>query len=204
MHPAVPLASLIADSQAAALQVLARTDAGMTGRQVARVAGAAQHTSIKRALDKLEHVGLVAVERSPQHSTYRLNRDHVLWAAVEAALNANDVLRNRIRTFLADKKDVLSAAIFGSVAAGTARDDSDVDIVLIYANDTNTDIATELGGNVERWTGNLCEVFDLTRAELADYIAADDPIVTFWKQNAETVYGADFQPMLTRGIGVGT
>ncbi|MBT2503608.1 nucleotidyltransferase domain-containing protein [Curtobacterium sp. ISL-83] len=197
MQLAQPLATLLGSTQADALRVLARTDTGMTGRQVARVAGANQHTGIKRALDKLEQVGLVCVERGLQHSSYRANREHVLWPAVELGLGAGNELERRIAEFVQrEDLDVLSASLFGSVARGDATETSDVDLLVVFAEAVDVDAVTQLGELVERWTGNECQVFDVTRADLLRFVREGDPLVGSWREEARTVYGSDIRTLL--------
>ncbi|WP_144713132.1 nucleotidyltransferase domain-containing protein [Curtobacterium pusillum] len=192
-----PLATLVGPTQANALRVLSRTDAGMTGRQVSRVAGAAQHTGIKRALDKLEQVGLVQVERGLQHSSYRVNREHLLWPAVELSLRAGDELERRIAAFVEDADaGVLSVSIFGSLARGTATESSDVDLLVVFADGVDTEVVVRLGDLVRRWTGNECQVFDVTRADLRRFVAEGDPLVGSWRDEARTVFGPDVRSLL--------
>jgi predicted nucleotidyltransferase len=197
MQLTAPLATLTGRTQADALRVLAQSDAGMTGRQVARVAGAAQHTGIKRALDKLEHAGLVTVQRGLQHSAYRINRDHLLWPAVELVLGAHEELERRISEFIASSSAaVLSVALFGSLARGTATEDSDVDLLVVFDTDVDVDLIVRLGDLVQRWTGNDCQVFDVTRADLVRFAAEGDPLVGSWREDSRTVYGRDLQALL--------
>lgn len=192
-----PLASLLADSQAGALRVLARTETGMTGRQVARLTGAAQHTTTKRALDKLESIGLVSVERGLQRSVYRANREHLLWPAIQLSLDAGSELERRVVELVASHRpEVLSVAVFGSVARGTADDDSDVDLVLVTETASVDEFAVLLGDRVRTWTGNDCSVLDFTRDQLRAAVDARDPIVDSLRTDARTVYGADLRSLL--------
>jgi predicted nucleotidyltransferase len=194
MQLAQPLATLLGATQADALRVLARTDSGMTGRQVARVAGAPQHTGIKRALDKLEAAGLVQVERGLQHSAYRVNREHLLWPAVELGLEAGDELERRIGAYVASAQaGVLSVSIFGSVARGTATPTSDLDLLVVFEETVDTDVVVRLGDLVRRWTGNECQVFDVTRADLRRFVAEGDPLVGSWREEARTVFGEEIR-----------
>lgn len=192
-----PLASLLADSQAGALRVLARTDAGMTGRQVARLSGAAQHTTTKRALDRLEGIGLVQVERGLQHSVYRANREHLLWPAIQLSLDAGSELEHRIVELIhAEQPDALSVAVFGSVARGTARDDSDLDLVVIAGTEPADEFAVLLGDRVRAWTGNDCAVLDFTQDQLRAAVESDDPIVESLRADARTLFGTELQSLL--------
>ena len=197
MQLVTPLATLLGPTQADALRVLARTDAGMTGRQVARVAGAAQHTGIKRALDKLEQAGLVRVDRGLQHSAYRVNREHLLWLAVELGLGAGDELERRIGDFVESvDAGVLSVSVFGSVARGTATPTSDLDLLVVFDAVVDTDVVVRLGDLVRRWTGNECQVFDVTRADLRRFVAEGDPLVGSWRDEARTVFGEEIRTFI--------
>jgi predicted nucleotidyltransferase len=192
-----PLASLLADSQAGALRVLARTDAGMTGRQVARLAGATQHTTTKRALDKLEDIGLVQVERGLQHSVYRANREHVLWPAIELSLGASSELERRITELVGTEyPEAVSVAVFGSVARGTASESSDVDLVVVSGERPADAFAVRLGDRVRAWTGNDCSVLDFTPEQLRTAVDTDDPIVASLRADAHTLYGSELRELL--------
>lgn len=191
-----PLATLVGRTQSEALRALARTDTGMSGRQVARVAGAALHTGIKRALDRLERSGLVLVDRGLQHSSYRVNREHLLWPAVELALHARDELDRRIQELVGPSDAVVSVSEFGSVARGTATDESDIDIVVVFADTVDDDLVGRLGDLVHRSTGNECQVFDTTIADLVRSVHEHDPIVDSWRRDARTIAGADIRELL--------
>jgi predicted nucleotidyltransferase len=191
-----PLATLVGRTQSEALRVLARTDAGITGRQVARMAGAAMHTGIKRALDKLERSGLVLVDRGLQHSSYRVNRDHLLWPSVELALHAPDELDRRIGALARTSDAVESVAVYGSVARGDASAESDVDLVVVFADAVDDELVARLGDLVRRWTGNTCQVFDLTRTDLERSVRDRDPIVDSWRADARTIVGTDLRALL--------
>jgi predicted nucleotidyltransferase len=196
MELASPLATLVSPGQASALRVLARTDAGMTGRQVSRVADM-PNTGIQRALEKLERAGLVTVDRNLHASSYRVNRDHILWPALRLVLDAPRELDHRIVEFVerADV-DIVSVAMFGSVARGESTSESDVDLAVVYGSTPSDDFSVALGSMVERWTGNDCQVFDVTRADVARMVAEHDPLVDSWRRDARTVFGADLRGLL--------
>ncbi|WFR68281.1 nucleotidyltransferase domain-containing protein [Curtobacterium flaccumfaciens] len=169
----------------------------MTGRQVARLSGAAQHTTTKRALDRLEAIGLVHVERGLQHSVYRANREHLLWPAIQLSLDAGSELERRLVELIrAEQPDALSVAVFGSVARGTARDDSDLDLVVIAGAEPVDEFAVRLGDRVRAWTGNECAVLDFTREQLREAVDSADPIVDSLRADARTLYGTELQELL--------
>lgn len=196
MQLTFPLATLVGPGQAAALRVLARTDSGMTGRQVARVSQTA-NTGIKRALDRLELAGLVTVERGVHASSYRVNHDHVLWPALRLALDAPGELDHRIQKFIEHSgADVVSVAVFGSVARGEATDESDLDLVVVYREEVDVDVSVGLGSMVQRWTGNACQVFDVSLGDLTQMVAERDPLVGSWQSDARTIVGLDLRSLI--------
>jgi predicted nucleotidyltransferase len=137
------------------------------------------------------------VERGLQHSAYRVNRDHVLWPSIELALDANRELDRRIAAFVeASGEAVESVAVFGSLARGTATGESDVDLVVVFHDQVDADLVGTLGEQVRAWTGNACHVFDVTRADLARFVAEGDPLVGSWRADARTLYGKDLREIL--------
>ena len=49
---------------------------------------------------------------------------------------------------------------------------------------------------VEHWTGNSCNVYDLTGTRLAQLIAASDPMIESWVADARTFLGPDLRRRL--------
>jgi hypothetical protein len=54
--------------------------------------------------------------------------------------------------------------------------------------------------DVMAWTGNACQVYDIGTDDLERHIAAHDPLVTAWRDDATTVYGTDLRGLL-RDLG---
>lgn len=49
---------------------------------------------------------------------------------------------------------------------------------------------------VQRLTGNSCNVYDVTRARLAQMMAASDPMIASWAADARTFLGPDLRQRL--------
>ncbi|MEE8117120.1 MAG: nucleotidyltransferase domain-containing protein [Gemmatimonadales bacterium] len=112
----------------------------ITQREVARRAGV-QHRSAQLALDELVAVGLVSRIEGGRDFLVRLNDEHHLGSAVRSLFNAEAAqfleLRRRlveIATGGARVREIRSAVLFGSVARGDDRPDSDLDLLLIVAD----------------------------------------------------------------------
>ena len=80
------------------LEVLARTDRPLSGRQTAELVGAlAGHRQVNAVLGQLTEAGLVLREHHAPAYLYRLNHDHVAAEAVVALLDLRGILLARMR-----------------------------------------------------------------------------------------------------------
>ena len=194
MELSQPLMSLMRELDATALGVLARGGAELTGRQVARLAGSKSPDSIRLALHRLADAGLVIARTEPQATIYSANREHLLWAAIEAALNSRAELEHRIRNLASGSVITgVTIAIYGSVARGDSTRSSDVDLLVIFPDETTSEtrdeFVAELRTHVEHWTGNETQIYDLSRSDLVKQRADGDPIVQSWLAEAIVLTG---------------
>ncbi len=123
-------------SHIAILRALNTSSAGLTGRQIARLAEVAVQAT-HDALSRLEAAGLVRWRPAGSAHVYELNRDHFLFRnGILPLLEAEAEFRSRIRAVLrqALTGHVVSAAIFGSTARFEDRPDSDLDLLLVFKN----------------------------------------------------------------------
>jgi predicted nucleotidyltransferase len=184
MNLSEPLEGLTTLVEAAVLRVLARSDAGFSGRQVHALAGIGSTSSVHRALVGFVELGLVSSEPHPPAIIYRVNRAHVLWPVVEAALAARSRAFEAIATFceedLPDDPE-LTVIVYGSVARRESTLESDVDILVVYPDgidpDARADFDYQLGANVRRITGNEAQIFSLEREDFVRRKADGDPFI---------------------------
>ena len=91
-------------------------------------------------------------------------------------------------------------ALFGSVARGSSTLDSDIDIVAVFPDNINAHTIEQLvdavTAGVQRWTGNSCNVYDVTSTRLAQLIEASDPMIESWAADARTFLGPDLRRRL--------
>lgn len=203
MDLTTPLQSLIPSVDSAALTVLAGTESALGQSQIYRLAPRGTRRGLGVVLDRLVEHGLVVAEATNHGYVYRLNRDHVLAPAVLAAAGARQEFLHRLMDACARLRPlVVSAALFGSVARRQSRPDSDVDLLLVVADDTDTDEATwsdqvrHLEAQVLAWSGNRLEIVTVTRTHLADLVAAGEPVVGSWRDDALTLAGTDLPRLL--------
>ncbi|MCJ1709527.1 nucleotidyltransferase family protein [Microbacterium sp. VKM Ac-2923] len=174
MNLSEPLEGLTSKVAAAVLRVLSRTDAGLSGRQVHKVAGVGSTSSVHKALTDMVAVGLVTVESRPPSLIYRPNRVHVLWKAVGEALLSRDRAIEEIRLFFIDEvpDEVpedwrVTATLYGSTARRDSTPQSDVDVLVVFPDgfdtDERADLALRLAERIEELTGNTAQVNTMDR-----------------------------------------
>lgn len=194
MDLSAPLASFMNGLDAVALRVVARAGAELTGRQVARLAGTGTPANVRLSLLRLVDIGLVISVPAPHATMYSANRSHILWSAVEVAMNARQELNRRIAAFAdASAPEGVTVALYGSVARGDSTTKSDVDLLVVFPDavtlDGRDEFVTGLRDSVQLWTGNDAQVYDVTETALARQREEADPIVDSWARDGIIVFG---------------
>ena len=92
-----PLRSLIPSRDWAVLEVLAATQSGLGASRIAQLSAEGSRTGQVTILDRLVEHGLVIAEPANHGFTYRLNRDHLLAAAVLSAAGVRAALLTRLQ-----------------------------------------------------------------------------------------------------------
>lgn len=122
-----------APSHLAVCRALLDTAEGMSGRQVARQAGI-NHQTCAVALGRLEELGVVRRQGSGQSQLFQLSRENLLVRDLLIPLlrKEREVFPRIVRRVgeLAAGRCV-RALVFGSVARGEERRESDLDLLLI-------------------------------------------------------------------------
>jgi predicted nucleotidyltransferase len=122
-----------APSHLAVCRALRDTAEGMSGRQVARQAGI-NHQTCAVALGRLEELGVVRRQGSGQSQLFQLSRENLLVRDLLIPLlrKEREVFPRVVRRVgeLAAGRCV-RALVFGSVARGEERRESDLDLLLI-------------------------------------------------------------------------
>jgi predicted nucleotidyltransferase len=204
-----PISVVIPSLEGQVLRVLAHTTAPLSGSRIAELVTAGSNPGIRTALGRLVRHGTVLARRSGPSVLYTANRDHLIWPTVEHAVQAADTLLDTLQDRIADlarahlgqlEAERTTLALFGSVARGTSTLDSDIDIVVVFPDNidahTIEQFVDAVTAGVERWTGNSCNVYDVTSARLTQMIAASDPMIESWTADARTFLGPDLRRRL--------
>jgi predicted nucleotidyltransferase len=204
MNLTEPGYDFIGKSEAPLLRTLASTTSSMSGNQLVRVAGLKYNGGHVLTLRKLVKLGIITTDPRLAANYYSINREHILWSAIETILFAKE---NALKTIKENLEVVpilasaASVALFGSVARGDSTADSDIDVfALLPKNNTISDeeyaaLQTAVD-RIHALTGNIVNIMDVNEAGLADMVASGDPMVANLYADSITLFGAELKGML--------
>jgi len=188
-----PLRSLIPSLDGAVLAVLAGTGRPMTGARIARLSSKGSDSGIRLVLERLVREGLVVQERIDRSSLYSLNREHLLWPAIDAAFTARQEFERRLAATVEQwRRPPIGTIVYGSAPSGQAGPDADIDVLLIVHDD---ELETDLGGAIERWTGNRAHLLVLREDEVIAEAAANPALADAWR-HGRRVQGSTLSELL--------
>lgn len=126
-------------SNIAVMRALENYAVGISGREVARLAGLTPKNCLI-TLSLLEELGIVSCVRGGREHLFTLNREHylvkeILLPALDAERKYVEMISKEIASAL--RKYTISVIVFGSVARKEETISSDYDICIIYKNKTN-------------------------------------------------------------------
>jgi predicted nucleotidyltransferase len=162
---------------------------------------------VNDVLLELSKAGIVLRDHRPPAYLYRLNRDHVAAGGIILLADMWTTLVQRIRDALADwELPALAACLFGSAARGEATSESDIDVLLVRPDApdaTPHDLEARWHGQVDRltervqaWSGNACEVLELSVAELRDAYVRQDRLALDLQRDAIALAGRDIRTLM--------
>lgn len=194
-----PLRTIASPVEAETLRVLAGADTDFTASQVHRLVESASPYGVRKALARLAGTGLVVSSSHGSSMFWRGNRHHLLWPAIELAVDARRELLDRLRRQFAERNE-LSVYLYGSFARRAATPDSDIDILVVYPDgaeqDSIVDFAHDLSEQILAWTGNDGHIFNATRSWLLDSIGRGDSVMMSIRHDAVAVVGPEFEQLL--------
>jgi predicted nucleotidyltransferase len=171
------------------LRVLVRTKGSFTGRELARLIGYSQNqTSL--ALQELERNGLVVWQGAGRSHLYSVDSDNILVTDfLEEGFRLEDSLMNRLAGTFFDElgRDLESIVLYGSVAKGEERPNSDIDLVVVVKDKADLKVAegrvAEASAKVARRFGNQAMPIIVKKS---DYERKMKSKKGFWREVAET------------------
>ena len=197
MDVSSPISSVIPGAYGPVLAALARTNVPMSGRQIAKlIESQVSRSRVNTVLGELALTGIVLTDSHPPAILYRFNRQHVAAPYVEALAGLRHVLLERIRTTLNGwTRPADAALLFGSAARGDGSVGSDIDILIVRPDQLNEEDPTwcsqiaQLTDDIRAWSGNACEILELSRTEVADSVRNEERLVTDLRRDAVPLCG---------------
>ena len=152
------------------------TDEAYYLREITRIVDAG-HGAVQRELKQLVDSGLLTRTRRGNQVYYQANRDCPIFSELQGIVLKTVGLADVLREALTPLRDRIEVAfVFGSIAEGTDRADSDVDLMIIgevglrELSQVLPDVHTTLGREVNAVT--------MTPKELADRVAQSEHFIT--------------------------
>lgn len=155
------------------LSVLASSRGEFTAPRLAQMIPARSLPGIRASLLRLVAQGVVAVHAVGRAQAFTLNDDHLAAPALRALADLKTTLLERLGAHVSTWDDPpVFGAVFGSAARGAMRVDSDIDVLLVHADDADPDgwasDVAELTRVATAWTGNDVRIVDLSVTEAPD------------------------------------
>ncbi|MFE5790855.1 nucleotidyltransferase domain-containing protein [Rhodococcus erythropolis] len=192
-----PFATVTPTLDGDVLAVLASAEVAFTISQVQRILTTGSGEGIRKVLTRLVAQGVVLHDQIGRTNTYRINTEHLAAEPIMALSQLNSTFLTRLEKHLDGWGATLRyAAVFGSVATGRMKLDSDIDLFLVRTTDTdhNEDEVwekrvTELARLVTAWTGNDGRVVEYTEDEIRAAAAAGELLLRDVAKQGLTVAG---------------
>lgn len=201
-----PMRSVIPGAHGRVLQVIARTGKPLTARQVGLLTeGGITKRRANDVLQELTEAGVVLRQDAAPSYLYTLNYEHVAADAIVALANLRTTLLDRIRSSIQTWKwKPVAVYLFGSTAKGTATERSDLDVLVVQPPDVSSDDWDDqlsiLSENVHRWSGNYCEILELTEAELHESVETGNRLAADLRDHGVILYGSKRAQDLLRAL----
>lgn len=169
-----PFGGLIPGAPGAVLSVLLRTSMPLTGRQVhGLISDRHSLWSVQEALKTLTQLGIIDTQTVGRAGVHTINEEHAAVPHLRALVDPIATLTAAVREVVGSQ--VQTVIVFGSVARGEARADSDIDLAVIAG--TGWDGRTALADAVRARTGNDCDVLVFTPSQFQKLARSGEPAV---------------------------
>ena len=171
------------------LRVLVRTKSSFTGRELARLVGHSQNQT-RLALEELERNGLVVWQNAGRSHLYSIDKDNILVTDfLEAGFHLEDTLLTRLADIYSEEvgKDLASVILFGSIAKGEEKPNSDIDLIIVVSDKAETKIVeyrvAEASAKVTGRFGNQTTAIVVKKTDYEKKIKQKKGM---WREVAET------------------
>lgn len=194
MDFARPVESLVPGVQGRILSVLASTDAELTMRTVASLAGASQNRT-SELLSNLAALGVVERREAGSASMVRLSTTNLVGRWVRELASITDAVLVEMRHLASEiTPQPQCLAVFGSFVRRVATGESDIDVVAIV--DEQAGQSRELSESLAGWcdrvaqlTGNTVSLLTVEDSQLVEWIGQGQPVWVKIVEEGEVLTG---------------
>lgn len=179
-----PYSSVVPSLDGDVLRVLASSELGLTGREVATRSNRTSHSGVLKVLDRLTEQGLVEQVELNRTHLYSMNREHLAAPAVEILMSMRNSLIERMRTLSGEwSAPATHLSLFGSAARGDGDVESDIDLFAVREDSlADTDPlwigqVEDLRTSAEQWTGNSTSFIEMSETRLGRLATEGAPIL---------------------------
>lgn len=178
-----------------------KNQADLSGRELAKLSGVSQF-KIRTVLDDLSRQGLLKKRLSGRSHLYAFNKHHFLAEKIALLLEIEENFFSFLGTWIMNRMDrkPISIILFGSMARGEERPDSDMDLLFIYRRiDSEANLVEKineaLSDSLEYFGNRLAPVLT-TPASFQKAIKNRDPFFLHILKEGITLKGAAMNEVL--------
>ncbi len=205
MDFSTPISAVIPSLDGPVLQVLARADRPLSGRQVHAGAGTGSVAGVRLVLQRLASTGLVHVDEAGSSLLYRLNRKHLAAPAIELLSDLRATFAATLSADLATWRiPPIHASLYGAAARGEGDLTSDVSLLLVRPDEVASDNllweeqVSRLMAAIVDLTGNPVDVCEISLNDLAVHLFTRDPILDEWRNTPVPLRGTSLTNLIAQ------
>jgi len=186
----------------AVLRAIHNSALGLSGREIARLAGISPKTSLS-VLTNLENTGIVIRQRGGRDHLFTLNREHYL--VKEGIIPLLNIENDFIKILLNDiKKSIgtytISIILFGSVIRKEETMESDLDLCIVYGNlqqkNKITSTLNEISPKIRMKYGVSISPFYISEKEFKKRAQKNLPPVSEIIKEGKSFYGKSIKELI--------
>ncbi len=174
----------------------------LAGREIARAVGLSQRITHATLMD-LRGYGVVSLRRAGKAKLYKLNKTNIFVSTALRPLFAfEENLFEQLSALIVQKikKQIISIIIFGSVATGNEKPNSDVDLLIILKEAANSQKAEstldELSLLISKSFGNLLSPVLLKERQFCRRYKQKDEFIRSIVAHGKVIYGKTFMEII--------
>lgn len=163
-------------------------------RQLQRRSGQSLR-AVQHELARLERMDIVSIRRQGRQKFYRANAEHPLFPDLKRIIYKTSALGDKLREALGTLERVDAAFVYGSVAKGSERGTSDVDLMILGTPDPEG--LTRALQDVEKELGREVSLTSMSAREWHERLASRDAFVTQLVESEKIFVIGDEQSLRT-------